>query len=215
MFYVSIPEKDTNTPTRIVINNSIHDDVLNHPSKSITSEDVITIYCSPQAVFRVRPATRCSSTLTGTLICSYSWGYFQSDDTNLGHSSPILCASFSPTGTLLATGSGDNNARLWDINTETPSHVLTGHKGWVLCVEWEARERKLATGGHDGHVRFFNHQVGFRLGLLVGGIGPSLGPQSRQTRWRRYEGSFQVDYVSLMGANSFVSRFASFSLHSF
>jgi WD40 repeat protein len=71
---------------------------------------------------------------------------------NLGHTSPILCASFSPTGSLLATGSGDTNARLWDLGTETPSHVLSGHKGWVLCVEWEAMERKLATGGHDGHV---------------------------------------------------------------
>ena len=71
----------------------------------------------------------------------------------LGHTSPILCASFSPTGSLLATGSGDTNARLWDLDTETPSHVLSGHKGWVLCVEWEAMERKLATGGHDGYVR--------------------------------------------------------------
>jgi WD40 repeat protein len=71
----------------------------------------------------------------------------------IGHTSPILCASFSPTGSLLATGSGDTNARLWDLDTETPSHVLSGHKGWVLCVEWEAMERKLATGGHDGHVR--------------------------------------------------------------
>ena len=71
----------------------------------------------------------------------------------IGHTSPILCASFSPTGSLLATGSGDTNARLWNLDTETPSHVLSGHKGWVLCVEWEAMERKLATGGHDGHVR--------------------------------------------------------------
>ena len=71
-----------------------------------------------------------------------------------GHSSPILCASFSPTGNLLATGSGDTNARLWDLFTELPSHTLTGHRGWVLCVEWEALERKLATGGHDGHVSF-------------------------------------------------------------
>ena len=72
-----------------------------------------------------------------------------------GHTSPILCASFSPTGNLLATGSGDTNVRLWDLNTETPSHVLPGHKGWVLCVEWEAMERKLASGGHDGHVGLF------------------------------------------------------------
>ena len=72
-----------------------------------------------------------------------------------GHSSPILCASFSPTGNLLATGSGDASARLWDLFTETPSHTLSGHKDWVLCVEWEALERKLATGGHDSHVSFW------------------------------------------------------------
>ena len=42
--------------------------------------------------------------------------------------------------------------RLWDLNTETPSHTLSGHVGWVLCVEWEAMERKLASGGHDGRV---------------------------------------------------------------
>jgi len=77
-----------------------------------------------------------------------------------GHSSPILCASFSPTGKLLATGSGDTNARLWDLNTETPSHTLSGHKGWVLCVEWEPMERKLASGGHDGHVRLWDPKTG-------------------------------------------------------
>ena len=49
-------------------------------------------------------------------------------------------------------GSGDTNARLWDLFTELPSHTLTGHRGWVLCVEWEALERKLVTGGHDSHV---------------------------------------------------------------
>jgi len=98
----------------------------------------------------VRPATRCSSTLSG-------------------HSSPILCASFSPTGKLLATGSGDNNARLWDLDTETPSHVLAGHKGWVLCVEWEARERKLATGGHDGHVRLWDPKTGKAIGDALKG----------------------------------------------
>lgn len=135
-FSIALPQEGTTTgqPTQIVITKSIQEDVLSHSSQAFTPEDVFIVRCSPQAVFRVRPATRCSSTLSG-------------------HTSPILCASFSPTGNLLATGSGDCNARLWDLFTETPSHVLSGHKGWVLCVEWEAMERKLATGGHDGHVR--------------------------------------------------------------
>lgn len=92
-----------------------------------------------------------------TVRCVYPEQFFglTSQLLHSGHTSPILCASFSPTGNLLATGSGDCNARLWDLFTETPSHVLSGHKGWVLCVEWEAMERKLATGGHDGHVSVY------------------------------------------------------------
>lgn len=73
--------------------------------------------------------------------------------TCLGHASPILCASFSPTGDHLATGAGDCTVRLWNLSTETPSHTLNGHKGWVLCVEWEGMGRRLASGGHDNHVR--------------------------------------------------------------
>lgn len=68
----------------------------------------------------------------------------------------------------MATGSGDTNARLWDLFTETPSHVLSGHKGWVLCVEWEAMERKLATGGHDGHVRLI--LILIRVYFLLGSV---------------------------------------------
>lgn len=69
----------------------------------------------------------------------------------------------------MATGSGDTNARLWDLDTETPSHVLSGHRGWVLCVEWEARERKLATGGHDGHVRVWDPKTGKPIGEALRG----------------------------------------------
>ncbi|CAA7265291.1 unnamed protein product [Cyclocybe aegerita] len=152
-FYVKLPEDKnaaSGAPMQIVLSKSIEADVLNHATADFTPEDMIVVHCSPQSVFRVRPATRCSSTLSG-------------------HTSPILCASFSPTGNLLATGSGDTNARLWDLNTETPSHTLSGHKGWVLCVEWEPMERKLATGGHDGHVRLWDPKTGKPIGDALRG----------------------------------------------
>ncbi|KAH9004589.1 WD-repeat protein [Lactarius hatsudake] len=150
-FHVALPvDAVTNESTRIVVSKSIEADVLSHPSHAFSPEDILVVRCSPQSVFRVRPATRCSSSLSG-------------------HTSPILCASFSPTGNLLATGSGDTNARLWDLFTETPSHTLTGHRGWVLCVEWEALERKLATGGHDGHVRIWDPKTGKPIGDALKG----------------------------------------------
>ncbi|KAI6101288.1 quinon protein alcohol dehydrogenase-like superfamily [Pisolithus sp. B1] len=151
-FHVALPADASkgDAPTRIVISKSIEADVLGHPSLAFSEEDVLVVRCAPQSVFKVRPATRCSSTLSG-------------------HSSPILCASFSPTGALLATGSGDTHVRLWDLNTETPSHTLVGHTGWVLCVEWDPLERKLASGGHDGQVRLWDPKTGKPTGEAMKG----------------------------------------------
>ena len=67
-FHVTLPPDATaapGAPTRIVLTKSIEEDVLGHPSQAFTPEDVLVIHCSPQAVFKVRPATRCSSTLSG------------------------------------------------------------------------------------------------------------------------------------------------------
>lgn len=121
---------------RLPINHSLTQDVLNAQAAKklgLSQEDTLTVVFEPQAVFKVRPVSRCSSTMSG-------------------HASPILCSTFSPTGSLLATGAGDKTARLWDLDTETPMHTLVGHSNWVLCAEWEGRERKLATGGMDGEV---------------------------------------------------------------
>ncbi|EST09596.1 WD40 repeat [Kalmanozyma brasiliensis GHG001] len=121
---------------RLPINDSLTQDVLSSQAAKklgLSQEDTLTVVFEPQAVFKVRPVSRCSSTMSG-------------------HASPILCSTFSPTGSLLATGAGDKTARLWDLDTETPMHTLVGHSNWVLCAEWEGRERKLATGGMDGEV---------------------------------------------------------------
>ncbi len=139
-FHVALqPQEETaaaSSSTRIPIATSLADDVLANAAAQklgLSTEDVLTIVFEPQAVFRVRPVTRCSSTLSG-------------------HTSPILCSVFSPTGTLLLTGSGDHTARLWDLDAELPLHSLTGHRNWVLCAEWEGRERKIATGDMNGEV---------------------------------------------------------------
>lgn len=123
---------------------------------------------APPTLLTLFPAPTCS--------CSHLFLF-------VGHTSPILCAAFSPTGNLLATGSGDCNARLWDLSTETPSHVLSGHKGWVLCVEWEAMERKLATGGHDGHVRAGCSAAAYPNKLITSTRRSGCGIPKPASRW--------------------------------
>ncbi|KAJ0430511.1 putative transcription factor WD40-like family [Helianthus annuus] len=70
-------------------------------------EKAVTIVYQPQAVFRIRPVNRCSSTIAG-------------------HTEAVLSVAFSPDGQHLASGSGDTTVRLWDLNTQTPMFTCTG-----------------------------------------------------------------------------------------
>lgn len=107
-FHVSLPEDQDSipgAPTRIVIAKSIEADILNHSSNAFTPEDVIVVHCSPQSVFRVRPATRCSSTLTGKSCQqpAYSCAETPIQDTRLQsyarHSHQLVISSPQALGT--------------------------------------------------------------------------------------------------------------------
>ncbi|SCV71944.1 BQ2448_4638 [Microbotryum intermedium] len=153
-FHLNLPNTTTQEEnvedSRIAITTSLHVDLLTKHATKVSTEDVFVIECEPEAVFRVREITRCSSSLDG-------------------HASPILCASFSPTGRILATGSGDNTCRLWNLDTETPQSTLKGHTGWLLCVEWDGLERTVATGSMDNSVRLWDPKTGLAIGDALRG----------------------------------------------
>ena len=83
------------------------------------------------------------------------------------HSTIINRIAFSPDGTLIATSSHDNTAKLWGLEqgehgpTLRPLHTLTGHSSAVHAVAFSPDGTLLATAGYDG-----------RIGLL------SLDPRS-------------------------------------
>ena len=106
----------------------------------------------PQAVFRVRPVTRCTSSLPG-------------------HSEPVISVQFSSDGLHLASGSGDKTVRLWDLATELPKHVCKGHNHWVLCIAWSPNGKKLASACKNGEVglacwKFIINNFRFVFGIL-------------------------------------------------
>lgn len=87
-----------------------------------------------------------------------------------GHGEAILAAQFSPrSSSLLATGSGDKTARVWDTDTGTPKHTLSGHGGWVLCVAWSPDGARLATGSMDKSVRLWDPETGKAVGSPLTG----------------------------------------------
>ncbi|PPJ58748.1 hypothetical protein CBER1_08387 [Cercospora berteroae] len=111
-----------------------------------TTELALNIPFRAEAVFKVKPVTRCSASISG-------------------HGESILSAAFNPaTSSWLATGSGDKTARIWDCDTGTPKHTLKGHTGWVLVVAWSPDEGLLATGSYDNTVRLWDPKKGTQLG---------------------------------------------------
>jgi ribosome assembly protein 4 len=69
---------------------------------------------------------------------------------------------------MLASGGGDTNVRIWDLNTETPQHLLKGHKHWVQHVAWSPNGRFLASAGMDGQVIIWEPKTGKQHAVLKG-----------------------------------------------
>ena len=113
--------------------------------KKVDIENVLNIVYQPQAVFRVRPVTRCTSSMPG-------------------HAEAVVALSFSPDSLHLASGSGDQTLRLWDLTTETPHFTCTGHKNWVLVVSWSPDSKKIASACKSGEVRVWDPDTGKLIG---------------------------------------------------
>ncbi|OMJ95589.1 hypothetical protein SteCoe_1010 [Stentor coeruleus] len=115
---------------------------------SHSSEIVVPLTFHPQSLFHVAPATRATSCLEG-------------------HTESILCIQYSPNGNSLATGGGDANVRIWDVDTETPYRTLKGHNNWVLFVSWSPDGQTLASAGVDGNIRLWDPETGEQKGKAI------------------------------------------------
>ena len=110
-------------------------------AQQASTENALTIVYQPQAIFRVRPVTRCMSDLPG-------------------HSEAVLAVAFSPCGSMLASGSGDTTVRIWDLFTNTPQFTCKGHKNWVFTIAWSPNSKHLASAGMDNEIRVWDPKTG-------------------------------------------------------
>jgi WD40 repeat protein/predicted Ser/Thr protein kinase len=74
----------------------------------------------------------------------------------LPHGNRVLGLAFSPDGTRLATGCGDNTIRLWDLATCQEVCELRGHGAYVHAVVFSPDGTQLASASGDSTVRIWD-----------------------------------------------------------
>ncbi|MCO6454682.1 MAG: protein kinase [Pirellulaceae bacterium] len=87
-----------------------------------------------------------------------------------GHEANVNCLAYNSDGTLLASGSQDCTARLWDARTGHQRQILRGHVASVTCLAFSADGQTLATGGFDARVLLWDVATGRQRGEIQGHI---------------------------------------------
>jgi WD40 repeat protein len=73
----------------------------------------------------------------------------------------VASAAASPDGKLIATGSWDHSAKIWDADTGRALRKLErAHAGYINSVEFSPDSRELLTASDDGTARLWNVATG-------------------------------------------------------
>ena len=81
----------------------------------------------------------------------------------LGHTGAIRCASFSPDGKRVVTGSSDGRARVWNALSGEPLTNPTVYHSTIFNVRFSADGTQLLTASADGVAELLNASTGQRL----------------------------------------------------
>nr|DBA34098.1 TPA: hypothetical protein GDO54_001696 [Pyxicephalus adspersus] len=102
-----------------------------------------------------------------------------------GHESEVFICAWNPVSDLLASGSGDSTARIWNLNENSSSNStqlvlrhcireggqdVPSNKD-VTSLDWNADGTLLATGSYDGFARIWTQD-----GNLASTLGQHKGP---------------------------------------
>jgi WD40 repeat protein/serine/threonine protein kinase len=84
-----------------------------------------------------------------------------------GHTGEMGGVAFSPDGRYAVSGSSDETARLWDIESGQELQILTGHTAGVKAVAFSPDGRYVLTGSDDNTARLWEAATGQELQILA------------------------------------------------
>ena len=85
-----------------------------------------------------------------------------------GYSSSVFSVAFSPDGKTLASASGDNTIKLWNLQNQKELATLTGHSNWVNSVAFSPDGKTLASASADKTIKLWNLQTQKTIATLTG-----------------------------------------------
>lgn len=93
-----------------------------------------------------------------------------------GHLKEIYGLNFSPNGYHVATGSGDNTCKVWDLRQRKCIYTIPAHQNLVTGVKFEPNHGNfLLTGAYDNTAKIWTHPGWSPLKTLAGHEGKVMG----------------------------------------